>query len=63
MLHQLVRPLVRSQVQMLAQTPSAGTKLVNMVSQWLGYLGVQAEVTHLKTEGDRIQVSLRVGKP
>ncbi|MGF1522128.1 MAG: hypothetical protein ACFBSF_07405 [Leptolyngbyaceae cyanobacterium] len=63
MLNQLVRPLVRSQVQMLAQTPSAGTKLVSMVSQWLGYLGVQAEVTHLKTEGDRIQVSLRVGKP
>ena len=63
MLHQLVRPLVRSQVQMLAQTPSAGKKLVGMVSQWLAYLGVQAEVIQLKTEGDRIQVSLCVGKP
>ncbi|MEO0984813.1 MAG: hypothetical protein AAFY20_04605 [Cyanobacteria bacterium J06639_14] len=63
MLHQLVRPLVRSQVQMLAQTPSANVKLVGMVSQWLAYLGVHAEVTQLKTEGDRIQVSLRVGKP
>lgn len=63
MLTQLVRPLVRSQVQMLAQTPSASAKLVGMVSQWLGYLGVHAEVTYLKTEGDRIQVSLRVSKP
>lgn len=63
MLVQLVRPLVRSQVQMLSQTPSAGTKLVGMVSQWLGYLGIHAEVTHLHTDGDRIQVSLRVGKP
>ncbi|MEM9002427.1 MAG: hypothetical protein AAGE59_02755, partial [Cyanobacteria bacterium P01_F01_bin.86] len=63
MLHQLVRPLVRSQVQMLAQTPSANVKLVGKVSQWLAYLGVHAEVTQLKTEGDRIQVSLRVGKP
>lgn len=63
MLTQLVRPLVRSQVQMLAQTPAAGSKLVSMVSQWLGYLGVKAEVTHLTTEGNQIQVSLRVGKP
>lgn len=63
MLNQLVRPLVRSQVQMLAQTPSASTKLVGMVSQWLGYLGVHAEVIQLTTQGDRVQVSLRVGKP
>lgn len=63
MLTQLVRPLVRSQVQMLAQTQSAGAKLVSMVSQWLGYLGVHAEVTHLRADGDRIRVSLCVGKP
>lgn len=63
MLAHLVRPLVCSQLQMLAQTQSAGSKLVGMVSQWLGYLGVQAEVTRLRTEGERIQVSLHVAKP
>lgn len=63
MLVQLVRPLVRTQVQMLSQAQSAGTKLVGMVAQWLGYLGIHAEVTQLQTEGDTIQVSLRVGKP
>lgn len=63
MLVQLVRPLVRTQVQMLAQAQSASSKLVGMVSQWLGYLGIHAEVTQLQTTGDRIQVSLCVGKP
>ncbi len=63
MLVQLVRPLVRTQVQMLTQAQSASGKLVGMVSQWLGYLGIQAEVTHLHTTGNRIQVSLCVGKP
>lgn len=63
MLVQLVRPLVRTQVQMLAQAQSASGKLVGMVSQWLGYLGIHAEVTQLHTTGDRIQVSLCVGKP
>ncbi|MFQ4140196.1 hypothetical protein PGN35_028175 [Nodosilinea sp. PGN35] len=63
MLVQLVRPLVRTQVQMLAQAQSASGKLVGMVSQWLGYLGIHAEVTQLQTTGNRIQVSLCVGKP
>ncbi|PSN11965.1 hypothetical protein C7293_22200 [filamentous cyanobacterium CCT1] len=63
MLVQLVRPLVRTQVQMLTQAQSASGKLVGMVSQWLGYLGIHAEVTQLHTAGDRIQVSLCVGKP
>ncbi|TVP67391.1 MAG: hypothetical protein EA342_08820 [Leptolyngbya sp. LCM1.Bin17] len=63
MLVQLVRPLVRTQVQILAQAQSAGAKLVSMVSQWLGYLGIQAEVTQLQTSGNKIQVSLCVSKP
>lgn len=63
MLVQLVRPLVRTQVQMLAQAQSASGKLVGMVSQWLGYLGIHAEVTQLQTTGNCIQVSLCVGKP
>lgn len=63
MLVQLVRPLVRSQIQTLAQTPSAQSKLASMVAQWLGYLGVHAEVTQLATAGDLIQVSMKVGRP
>jgi hypothetical protein len=63
MLVQLVRPLVRTQVQMLTKAQSASGKLVGMVSQWLGYLGIHAEVTQLHTTGDRIKVSLCVGKP
>lgn len=63
MLVQLVRPLVRSQIQMLARTPSASSRLTGMVAQWLGYLGVHAEVTQLKTEGELIQVSLKVARP
>jgi hypothetical protein len=63
MLVQLVRPLVRSQVQILANNPAAESQLVNMVAQWLGYLGVQAEVTQIGAEGDLIQMALRVGKP
>jgi hypothetical protein len=63
MLIQLVRPLVRTQIQMLTRTPSVNTKLVGMVAQWLGYLGVQAEVTQLSPQGNQIQVKLKVGKP
>lgn len=63
MLARLVRPLVRTQLHLLAQTESANTRLTNMVSEWLGHLGVRADVTHLKTEQGRIQISLAVGKP
>lgn len=63
MLVQLVRPLVRSQIQILARTPAADSKLMGMVTQWLGYLGVHAEVTQLETEGELIQVSLKVARP
>ena len=63
MLAKLVRPLVRSQIQLLTQTESAQGRLMGMVSQWLGYLGVQAEVTQLMSQGNQIQVSLCVGRP
>ena len=63
MLAQLVRPLVRAQIQLLTQAQSAGSKLVVMVAQWLSYLGVQAQVTELSTTGNHIRVSLRVGRP
>ncbi|MEM9007887.1 MAG: hypothetical protein AAGE59_30790 [Cyanobacteria bacterium P01_F01_bin.86] len=63
MLARLVRPLVRTQIQLLAQTQSANSRLTGMVSQWLGYLGVQADVTQLNTDDGRIQISLAVCKP
>ena len=63
MLDRLVRPLVRTQIQLLAQNQSANTRLTGMVSQWLGYLGVKADVTDLNTNQGRIQISLAVGKP
>ena len=63
MLDRLVRPLVRTQIQLLAQTQSASSRLTGMVSQWLGYLGVKADVTQLNTDDGRIQISLAVGKP
>ncbi|MGF1513724.1 MAG: hypothetical protein ACFB5Z_08525 [Elainellaceae cyanobacterium] len=63
MLTQIVRPLVRTQIQTLANSKAAGNKLGTTISRWLGYLGVQAEVRQLQAEGNRIQVSLSVKKP
>lgn len=64
MLDRLVRPLVRTQLQLLSQSPSANSRLTSMVSQWLGYLGVKADVTQLNTdENGKIQISLAVCKP
>jgi hypothetical protein len=63
MLTQLVRPLVRTQIQILANSKAAGGRLVSTIARWLGYLGVHAEVKHLQAKGDRIQVSLSVGRP
>ncbi len=63
MLAQLVRPLVRTQIQILAGTKAASSKLVGTIARWLGYLGVKAEVKQLQVAGDRIQVSLSVARP
>lgn len=63
MLDRLVRPLVRTQIQHLAQTQSANARLMAMVAQWLGYLGVKADVTQLQTHQGAIQISLTVNKP
>ena len=63
MLDRLVRPLVRTQIQHLAQTRSANARLMAMVAQWLGYLGVKANVTQLHTHQGAIQISLSVNKP
>ncbi|MDJ0597308.1 MAG: hypothetical protein QNJ37_00460 [Crocosphaera sp.] len=63
MLSQIVRPLVNTQVRLLANSQTTQTTLVETIARWLGYLGVDAEVTKLSSESDRIHVALRVGKP
>ena len=63
MLTQLIRPLVRAQIKILANSKKAGGQLVTTIVRWLGYLGVHAEVKQLRPEGNQIQVSLSVGKP
>jgi hypothetical protein len=63
MLPQIVRPLVQTQIRLLANSQATHPVLVETISRWLGYLGVQAKVTHLAPTSDRIAISLSVGKP
>lgn len=63
MLEHLVRPLVRTQIEVLAKAPSAASRLTGMISQWLGYLGVHAEVKQLRTADGKIHVSMVVDRP
>ncbi|MGK7941527.1 MAG: hypothetical protein AB4062_15530 [Crocosphaera sp.] len=63
MLSQIVRPLVNTQVRLLANSQTTQITLVETIARWLGYLGVDAQVTHLSPESDRIHLALKVGKP
>jgi hypothetical protein len=63
MLSQLVSPMVRTQIRLLANSQATRSTLVTTIAQWLGFLGVQAQVTHLDRATNQIQVSLTVGKP
>jgi hypothetical protein len=63
MLSQIVRPLVQTQIRLLANSQATRSTLTETISHWLGYLGVHASVTHLKPFSDQIQISLTVGKP
>lgn len=63
MLTEIVRPLVRTQIRLLANSNSTRQTLVQTISRWLGYLGVEAQVTQLESNCDQIQVALRVKKP
>ncbi|HEY9658465.1 MAG TPA: hypothetical protein V6C65_08455 [Allocoleopsis sp.] len=63
MLSQIVRPMVRTQLRLLANTQATRSTLVSTIAQWLGVLGVHAEVTELDTQSDQIRVSITVGKP
>lgn len=63
MLTQIVRPMVRTQIRLLANSQATRSTLTNTIAQWLSFLGVQARVTQLGTASDQIQVSLVVGRP
>jgi len=63
MLSQIVRPLVDTQIRLLANSQATQKTLAQTISSWLGYLGVRTEVTQLIPNSDRISVSLTVGKP
>jgi hypothetical protein len=63
MLSQIVRPLVRTQIRLLANTQATRLTLISTIAQWLGYLGVQAQVSQLNAYSDQIHVTLSVGKP
>lgn len=63
MLSKIVRPLVETQIRLLANSKTTEKTLAQTVVNWLGYLGVRTEVTQLVPNSDRISVSLTVGKP
>lgn len=63
MLSQIVRPMVRTQIRLLANTQATRSTLVTTIAQWLSFLGVRAEVTELDAQSNQIRVSLTVGKP
>ena len=63
MLSQIVRPLVNPQVRLLAKSKATRSTLIKIISKWLGFLGIEAKVTQLDSVGDKIQVSITVGKP
>ncbi|MBD3883225.1 hypothetical protein IFO70_15775 [Phormidium tenue FACHB-886] len=63
MLSQIVRPMVRTQLRLLANSQATRTTLITTIAQWLSFLGVQAKVTHLDTAANEIQVSLTVSRP
>lgn len=63
MLSEIVRPLVRTQIRLLANTKATRSTLISTIAQWLSYLGVRAVVTNVNGNSDQIQVSLSVYKP
>lgn len=63
MLSQIVRPMVRTQLRLLAGSQATRATLINTIAQWLGFLGVEAHVTQLNALSDQIQLSITVSKP
>ena len=63
MLSQIVRPMVNTQIRLLAKSKTIKITLIKTIAKWLGFLGVEAQVAQLDTVGDKIQVSIIVGQP
>jgi hypothetical protein len=63
MLSQIVRPLVQTQIRLLANSQHTQATLIETIVKWLSYLGIRAQVNSVKSDADTILVSLRVGKP
>ncbi|MEM7762018.1 MAG: hypothetical protein AAGF83_09195 [Cyanobacteria bacterium P01_G01_bin.67] len=63
MLSQIVRPMVNTQIKLLAKSKATKITLIKTIAKWLGFLGVEAQVTELNTTGDKIKVSITVGQP
>ncbi len=63
MLSQIVRPLVQTQVRLLANSQATQVTLTDTIAKWLSYLGIRAQINSLKSEADTISVSVSVGKP
>jgi hypothetical protein len=64
MLSQIVRPMVRTQIRLLASCQATRSTLIGTIAQWLGFLGVRAQVTQLNAGSDqKISISLTVDQP
>lgn len=63
MLSQLVRPMVQTQIRLLANSRATRSTLVSTIAQWLGFLGVRAQVTQLDATANQIHITLTVNKP
>lgn len=63
MLEKIVKPLVKTQVSLLANSEATDITLIETMKRWLSYLGVSAQIEELETVQDQIRVSLVVGKP
>ncbi|MGK7918322.1 MAG: hypothetical protein AB4038_22770 [Prochloraceae cyanobacterium] len=63
MLLPIVRPMVNTQIKLLAHSKATRSTFVNIIAEWLGFLGVEAKVTHLEIAEEKIQVSLKVSQP
>ncbi|XHX77356.1 MAG: hypothetical protein RBJ76_23400 [Stenomitos frigidus ULC029] len=63
MLSQIVRPMVQTQIRLLANSRATRPTMVSTVAHWLGFLGVRAQVTHLDAGAGKIHISISVDKP
>ncbi len=63
MLSHIVRPLVQTQLRLLANSQETQATLIETIVEWLGYLGIHAQINSLNSEADKILVSLSVSKP